>query len=110
MKDCVNNTPIACSLTTAELHDRERTLLAQFRSAVIETEELEEGYAFRLPADGERIRLVAELIVAERECCPFLAFELTAEANKGPMIVRVTGPAGAREFLRTMLCKNDDPA
>jgi hypothetical protein len=110
MKDRVDHTPIACTLTTAELRDREATLLAKFRSAVISTEELEEGYAFRLPGDGERIRLVAELIVAERECCPFLAFELTAEPNSGPMIVRLTGPAGTREFLRTILFKTDNPA
>src|SRR5690348_6758550 len=32
--------PIACYLTSAELREREATLLAQFRSAVIGTEEL----------------------------------------------------------------------
>ena len=105
MKDRFDNTPIACSLTTVELRDREATLFAQFRSAVIETEELQEGYAFRLPGDGEWIGLIAELIVAERECCPFLAFEMAALPNMGPVIVRVIGPAGAKEFLRTVLCK-----
>ena len=96
---------ILCSLTTVELRDREATLLAQFRSAVIETEELQEGYAFRLPGDGEWIELIAELIVAERECCPFLAFEMTALPNMGPVIVRVIGPTGTKEFLRTVLSK-----
>jgi hypothetical protein len=105
MKDRLDNTPITCSLTTVEWRDREATLLAQFRSAVIETEELQEGYAFRLPGDGEWIRLTAELIVAERECCPFLAFEVAALPNMGPVIVRVIGPAGTKEFLRTILCK-----
>jgi hypothetical protein len=105
MKDRYDNTPIACSLTTVELRDREATLLAQFRSAVIATEELQEGYAFRLPGDGECIGRVAELIVAERECCPFLAFEVAALPNMGPVIVRVIGPAGTKEFLRTVLCK-----
>jgi hypothetical protein len=105
MKDGFDNTPIACSLTIGESHDREATLLAQFRSAVMETEELQEGYAFRLPGDGESIRLIAELLVAERECCPFLAFEVTVLPNMGPVMVRVTGPAGAKEFIRTVLCK-----
>jgi hypothetical protein len=105
MKDRFDNTPIACSLTTVQLRDRKATLLAQFRSAVIETEELQEGYAFRLPGDGEWIGLIAELIVAERECCPFLAFEMAALPNMGPVIVRVIGPAGTKEFLRTVLCK-----
>ena len=105
MRDRFDNTPIACSLTTTKLCDREATLLAQFRSAVIETEELQEGYAFRLPGDGEWIRLVAELIVAERECCPFLAFEVDALPNMGPVIIRVIGPANTKEFVRTLLCK-----
>ena len=104
MKDRYDNTPIGCSLTTVELRHREATLLAQFRSAVIKTEELQEGYAFRLPGDAEWIELIAELIVAERECCPFLAFEVAALPNMGPVIVRVIGPAGTKEFLRTVLC------
>lgn len=104
----LDNKPIACSLTTAELRDREATLLAQFRFAVIETEELQDGYAFRLPDDGESIQVVANLITVERECCPFLAFNLVAHPNKGPVIVRVTGPTGTKEFLRSILCETEE--
>lgn len=105
MKNHLDDRPIACSLTTVELRDREATLLAQFRSTVIETEELQEGYTFRLPGEGRWLVLIAELIVAERECCPFLAFEVVARPDMGPVIVRVTGPAGTKEFLRTLLCR-----
>ena len=107
MKRGSDDMPIACCLTSAELREREATLLARFRSAVIETEELQEGYAFRLPGDGAWIRLIAELLVAERECCPFLTFELVAQPGMGPVIVRVTGPAGAKDFLKTVFCKPD---
>ena len=102
MKDRFDDPPTVCSLTTAEFRDREATLLAQFRSVVIETEELQEGYAFRLPGDRQSIGLIAELIVAERECCPFLTFELTAQSNMGPVSVRVTGPAGTKDILKTI--------
>jgi hypothetical protein len=105
MKD-LDMTPIACSLTTAELRDRATALLAQFRAGIIETEELQEGYAFRLPGDGKWIALIAELIVAERECCPFLRFKMAALPNRGSVIVRVNGPAGTKEFLRTVLCSS----
>ena len=54
-----SNVPIACSLTGAQLREREATLIAQFMSGVIETEELEQGYAFRLPGDGINARLPA---------------------------------------------------
>lgn len=47
-------------------------------------------------------------MVAERECCPFLAFEVIALPDKGPVIVRVTGPAGTKEFLKTLLCTPEE--
>jgi hypothetical protein len=95
--------PIACSLTSADLREREATLLAQFRAAIVRTEELQDGYAFRIPGDGDSFRQVAELIVAERECCPFLVFEVSALPNMGPVTVRVNGPAGTKEFLGNLL-------
>ena len=104
----LDNMPTACSLTSPELYDREAMLFAQFRAAVVETEELEDGYAFRLTGDGKWIGLIAELMAAERECCPFLVFGLVAQPNKGPVIVRVTGPTGTKEFLRTILCKTGE--
>ena len=103
----LDNPAVACSLTTAELRDREAKLLAQFRSAVVEAEELQEGYSFRLPGEAKWITLVGELIIAERECCPFLTFELTALPNDGPLIVRMTGPSGAKEFVKTVFWKPD---
>jgi hypothetical protein len=107
MKHRSDDIPVACRLTSAELRERETTLIAQFSSAVIGTEELRDGYAFRVPGDGKWLGLVAELIVAERECCPFLTFELVAQPSMGPIIVRVTGPAGSKELLKTVLCKAD---
>jgi hypothetical protein len=94
--------PLACSLTGAELREREAALLVQFRAAIIKTEELQDGYAFHIPGDGERIRQ-AELIGAERESCPFLVFEVSALPNMGPVIVRVSGPTGTKEFLTSLL-------
>jgi hypothetical protein len=102
-----NDMPVACCLTSAELREREATILAQFRSAVIDTEELLNGYAFRVPGDRKWVAITAEMIVAERECCPFLTFEFVAQPSMGPVIVRVTGPAGTKDFLKTILCKPD---
>ena len=101
----LENAAIACSLTTAEFRHREAKLLAQFRSAVVEAEELPDGYSFRLPNDRKWVMLAAELIVAERECCRFLTFELIAPSNQGSIIIRVIGPPGAKEFVKTLLWK-----
>jgi hypothetical protein len=92
-------------LSDAELRKRVATLVARFESAVLATEELPDGYVFRVPGDKKWMAVVWETIVAERECCPFLTFELTAQPNMGPVSVRVTGPAGTKDFLKTMLCK-----
>jgi len=96
-----DDNPVACCLSDAELRKREATLLAQFKSALTANEELPDGYAFRLP--GEKRWLVAELIMAERECCPFLKFQLTAEPKMGALTVRITGPDGTKEFLKSIL-------
>ena len=93
---------VACCLSDAELRKRVATLLARFESAVIATEELPDGYVFHVPGDKKSMGVVWEAIVAERECCPFLTFELTAQSNMGPVSVRVTGPAGTKDILKTI--------
>jgi hypothetical protein len=95
--------PVACCLSDEEMHHREVTLLSQFKAAVIDRTELKDGYVFRVPGDKKSIMLVAELIVAERECCPFLKFELSLEPGMGAASVRMTGPEGTKEFLRSIL-------
>ena len=95
--------PVACCLSDEEMRNREATLLAQFRSAVVTTEEVSDGYLFRIPGDKKWIALAAELIAAERECCPFLRFELAADPGMGPVTLRMTGPSGTKEFIKSFL-------
>lgn len=96
-EDPGRNLPIACSLTSAELQERRRTVLQQVRSAVVETMELENGYAYSIP--GEWFAEVARLIDLERQCCPFLTFSMTVAAGNGPIRLELTGPEGTKEFL-----------
>ena len=105
MKHNCDDNPLVCSLSGAELRVRLASLVAEFKSRVIASEELPDGYAFRIRGDKKSIAAIAELIAAERECCRFLSFELTAEPNMGPVIVRVTGFPGTKELLKTMFCR-----
>ena len=91
--------PIACNLTTAELQERRRTVLDKVRRAVVEVTELEDGYAYSFPSEGDWLRELTGLIDLERQCCPFLRFRLTVEMNGGPICLEMTGPEGAKEFL-----------
>jgi hypothetical protein len=43
------------------------------------------------------------LIDLERQCCPFLRFELKVLPANGPIWLELTGPEGTRDFLRTVL-------
>jgi len=96
--------PIACRLTDAEFREREALLLARFKAAVATTRELPDGFAFLARGEKTWITLLADLIAAERECCPFLRFELTAEPNLGPVTLSVTGPAGSKAFVKKTFC------
>ena len=108
MKQKSRDFPVACCLTDSDFRKRKATLLAQFKRAVVATEELPDGYVFHVPGDKKSMGVVWEAIVAERECCPFLTFELSAQPNMGPVSVRVTGPAGSKDFLKTILCNSEE--
>jgi len=60
-----DDNPVACCLSDAELRQREATLLAQFKSALTATEELPDGYAFRIPGEKRWLALVADLILLD---------------------------------------------
>jgi hypothetical protein len=92
--------PVACCLSNEEFRVRESTLLVQFKALVNATEELADGYSFQLPGDKKPLTLVAEIIIVERECCPFLRFQLTAEPSMGPVNLLITGPSGTKVFLK----------
>ena len=68
--DATSDIDIACSLSAAEQtergHDFER-LLADAE----EVAELADGYALTFPNQDSWITRPAELIIAERKCCPY---------------------------------------
>ncbi|HET7107458.1 MAG TPA: hypothetical protein VFI38_11660 [Candidatus Acidoferrum sp.] len=96
---------IACTLTDAEFREREALLLARFKAAVGEATEVPDGFTFSAPGAKEWIALLAEVMAAERECCPFLRFALTAEPDMGVVTLSVTGPAAAKPLIKKLLFK-----
>ncbi len=96
---------LACSLEALSPAERERhtELLKGLARAVLETQELEEGYAFRLPADATMIRDLAEWVTLERTCCPFLAFSIEVMRNRGAVWLHLTGSPGAKQFIGATL-------
>jgi hypothetical protein len=90
---------IACSLSDPEQQARRRELDAIFGSAV-DVREMPDGREFTFPGKARVVTELAEIVAFERECCPFLTFELHFEPRQGPARLRVLGPPEAREFIR----------
>lgn len=98
-----SQTPVACALTSAELRERRTQVLALLQHRCEERLALPEGVRLQFAPAGETLAALATLIDAERQCCPFLDFELTVAADGGPVWLTLTGPAGTRAFLETEL-------
>jgi hypothetical protein len=67
------------------------------------TEEIEGGFRFSFNASSNSLKLLCELIDAERQCCPFLIFTLEVPAQQNSFVLRIAGPAGTVEFIRSEL-------
>jgi hypothetical protein len=78
-------------------------LMAKVKAAVLETHELDDGFAFRV--DGGKLSLAeaGRWIELERRCCPFFHFALEIEPDGGPTWLRLSGAPGVKAFLQTTL-------
>jgi hypothetical protein len=91
----------SCNMSgfTPEELERYAGLATTLRASVQETKELRDGYAFKLPADG--LVATSEWIAMERRCCPFFMYELEIPRDSGPLMLRITGGRGIKDFIRT---------
>jgi hypothetical protein len=96
---------LVCALDALAPSDRARhaALTEQLRSSVRWVQELPRGYAFRFPDDPALSRRLVEWVVLERRCCPFLEFEILLGEKGEPVILRLSGREGVKEFLAAEL-------
>jgi hypothetical protein len=64
--------PVVCCLSDEEMRNWEATLLAQFKSALVATEEVTDGYLFRIPGDKKWIALATCPRFSGERWVPFL--------------------------------------
>ncbi len=95
----MRSVPIACTLTDPEQRRRQEDLQERLLEGIEEIVELADGYGLRFPGEARWVKTLAELIVMERACCPFLQMELVAESESGPVWLKLRGPEGTKEFL-----------
>jgi len=97
------NAPIACTLTEAELADRKNGLIQEVRQAVVDVEELKNGYVFRFSPEKDLHAKLTRLVELERQCCTFLNFKFIPAASDQPIGLEITGPVGTKMFVKMIL-------
>lgn len=73
-----------------------------------DTRELEDGYEFSFPGEGDWGTRLLALIESERQCCPFFKFELSFEPNRESIKFRVRGSKEVKSVLETLMSGSSD--
>ena len=97
------STAFVCNLSVMNREERARyvALSRKLMGASEERRELDNGYAFRLLSQKISLLEIAEWVTLERRCCRFFNLQIEAGPNDGPIWLRMTGAAGAKEFIRS---------
>jgi hypothetical protein len=93
--------PVVCTLTPETMATRKANLLSGLVGRAEKREDTADGIRFNFPSDA--LSAVATTVDAERQCCRFLRFEITVEADGGPIRLSLSGPPGTREFLTALI-------
>jgi len=93
-------TAIACSLPTADLNDRRRTWQAVTDGAMRTKVAIPGGVRLTFEPDHATAHRLLDLVAAERACCAWASWNLTAAANV--TLVEVTADEHGAATLQTM--------
>lgn len=94
--------PISCDLTAEAIRAGRAGLLPGLAERATSREETADGYTLVFEPSQDNLRAITATIDAERQCCRWLRFVLTAEPDNGPITLALSGPHGAREFLSAL--------
>ena len=97
-----NESPLACNVTALTPKERTRhfdELGPKLRSLRKGVRELADGYEFEFPSDAATYRLLIEWAAGERVCCPFFDVDVRSTREGGPLLLRLTGRDGVKEFI-----------
>jgi len=94
---------LACRLIGPELAERKALIAAELLDQVASVVESDDGFTLRWSSGDPWAERVLEIVRLERQCCPFIRFELTIEPNDGPVTLRLLGNDEVKQFIRTEL-------
>jgi hypothetical protein len=94
--------PVVCELTPEAVRARRAGLLPGLAARAERREDAPDGYRLMFTASNETLHAIADVVDGERRCCRWLRFQLTVEPDDGPVVLTLSGPEGAREFLAAL--------
>lgn len=95
------DSPIACSLSAAEMSARLAEMAAVGSQALLSAATDDRGAVLRFRAGADIRGRLAAVVAAEAQCCAFLDLELRDEADA--VTLTVTAPAGAEPVLADLV-------
>ncbi|MGH9773879.1 MAG: hypothetical protein ACRD50_02910 [Candidatus Acidiferrales bacterium] len=101
-KPATEVTGFYCNLKALSVAEwmRHHELGKELKAAREDTNELADGYAYRLDSRKAPLADVAEWVAQERRCCPFFDFEIALERDGGPLWLKLRGKEGVKQFIR----------
>lgn len=96
-------TELICGLSSPELQKRQETVIVSLQKKILETKELENGYAFKFTGTDEILDELNEFIKTERQCCGFFIFGLSVSGDKSEVWLELSGPEGSKDFIKEEL-------
>ncbi len=92
--------PIACRLTEPAEAQRLTDLRENLFASVIRACEMDDGFAFSFTNSESRVDHLQHFVAFERECCPFLTFDLRLPPVPQPITLQLTGNPEIEIFVR----------
>ena len=93
---------VACFLTDNELKTRRQEHLDRMAALLKEVDELPTGFKYTFRLESKTLEQLTKIIELERNCCPFLNFDLSLRAGDNPVSLTLTGPEGTKEAVKSL--------
>lgn len=91
---------IACPLGEREQAQRAEETRHNLFPGPLAVEELADGYGYKCPADDAWTAKVLAVVTVERQCCPFLTFEVAFEPHGRALWLRFRGAEKIKTSVR----------
>lgn len=92
---------VTCKLTTPELQEQKKTVIAEVKKLVVERVEITNGVRYSFSDSDSTIDLLTNFIKTERLCCSFFEFNLIVGQSEGLITLELSGPEGTKDFIES---------